>query len=175
MPKKIEHTDIIVNLGASWIDTNYYEDFIIDILDSYHRVSYSNHTNIWSISNKSYSNVKIDDEFGTSRINALHILEKTLNLRDCKVFDKVQDESGKEKSILNMEETALALEKQELLRREFQDWIFRDPERRDSLVSKYNRLFNNNVNQEFDGSYFKFENSNSSIELKKHQKDAVAE
>lgn len=97
LPKKIEHTDIIVNLGASWIDTNYYEDFIIDILDSYHRVSYSNHTNIWSISNKSYSNVKIDDEFGTSRINALHILEKTLNLRDCKVFDKVQDESGKEK------------------------------------------------------------------------------
>lgn len=69
-----------------------------------------------------------------------------------------------------MEETALALEKQELLRREFQDWIFRDPERRDSLVSKYNRLFNNNVNQEFDGSYFKFENSNSSIELKKHQR-----
>lgn len=82
-------------------------------------VSYSNHTNIWSISNKSYSNVKIDDEFGTSRINALHILEKTLNLRDCKVFDKVQDESGKEKSILNMEETALALEKTRTFKKNF--------------------------------------------------------
>lgn len=148
MPAPLTASDIDIRIGVTWLDTKYYDDFIRDTFDAYGswrmkiKTYYSPVTGEFNISNKSSepSNVKVNNEFGTSRMNALQIFEHTLNQRTVKVYDRVVDVDGKVKSVLNSKETEKAQEKQELIKEAFSNWIYRDPERRQNIVDKYNEL-----------------------------------
>ena len=140
------------------------------------KVHFSPFTSEWNIEGKSYDkgNVRAYNTYGTSRINAYKIIEETLNLKDVRIFDYIEDDEGKKKAVLNKKETAIAQSKQEMIKQEFQDWIWSDPERRERLCKFYNEKFNSVRPREYDGSHIIFNGMNPEIELREHQKNAVA-
>ena len=182
-PKELDASEIEVRIGATWIDPKYIEDFMREIFETPQHlldrnvvgVQYSDVTGQWNIKGKNadYGNSLVNMTYGTSRRNAYTILEDSLNLKDSRVYDTVE-EDGKEKRVLNKKETTIASQKQEAIREAFKDWVFRDPERRQVLVAKYNQLFNSTRPREYDGSHLKFPGMTPDIELKPHQKNAVA-
>ena len=182
-PKELDASEIEVRIGATWIDPKYIEDFMRDTFETPQYlldrnimgIQYSDVTGQWNVKGKNadYGNALVNMTFGTSRRNAYTILEDSLNLKDSRVYDTVE-EDGKEKRVLNKKETTLAAQKQEAIREAFKDWVFRDPERRQTLVAKYNQLFNSTRPREYDGSHLKFPGMTPDIELKPHQKNAVA-
>lgn len=184
MPKKLEPGEINVKLGSSWIDEKYIAQFIYETLGTPTvfqgtdriDVKHSVRTATWSIINKSLDkhNVKANVTYGTSRKSAYEIIEDSLNQRDTTVKDPVKDPDGKVTYVLNHKETVLARQKQEMLNNAFRDWIFKDSERRDKLVEKYNIMFNSIRPREYDGSHLTFVGMNPEKELRLHQKNAVA-
>ena len=182
-PKELDASEIEVRIGATWIDPKYIEDFMRETFETPQHlldrnvvgVQYSDVTGQWNIKGKNadYGNSLVNMTYGTSRRNAYTILEDSLNLKDSRVYDNIE-EDGKEKRVLNKKETTIASQKQEAIREAFKDWVFRDPERRQVLVAKYNQLFNSTRPREYDGSHLKFPGMTPDIELKPHQKNAVA-
>ena len=181
-PKDLTASEISVRLGATWIPPEIFEKFMFEFLDTPRyaqwniKVHYSQYTGEWNIEGKSYdrSNVKAYSTYGTSRINAYKIIEETLNLKDVRIFDYIEDEDGKKKAVLNKKETAIAQAKQELIKQGFQDWVWADPTRREKLTNMYNEKFNSIRPREYDGSHITFNGMNPEIELREHQKNAVA-
>ncbi|WP_437126218.1 YodL domain-containing protein [Lacrimispora amygdalina] len=183
MPKDLEASDIEVRLGATWIDPKYIEDFMRETFQTpgylFNRnvmgIQYSDVTGLWNVKGKNadYGNTLVNMTFGTGRANAYKILEDSLNLKDVRIYDTIV-EDGKEKRVLNKKETTLAAQKQEAIREAFKDWIFKDPERRADLVKVYNERFNSTRPREYDGSHLQFPGMTPDIELKPHQKNAVA-
>jgi len=198
-PKDLEAHEIAVNLGATWVDEHYIQEFVYETLDTYNMnrsspyeknkqreenyricVRYSPVSNEWRITNKNkeLNNVKVNMEYGTGRINAYHIIEQTLNLKHVVIKDRVQVRNAKgelvEVDVVNQEETTLARQKQEDLKNAFKEWIFKEPTRREFLVNKYNVKSNSIRPRKYDGSHIKFVGMNSEIKLEKHQIDAVA-
>ena len=182
-PKELDASEIEVRIGATWIEPKYIEDFMGETFETPQHlldrnvvgVQYSDVTGQWNIKGKNadYGNSLVNMTYGTSRRNAYTILEDSLNLKDSRVYDTIE-EDGKEKRVLNKKETTIASQKQEAIREAFKDWVFRDPERRQVLVAKYNQLFNSTRPREYDGSHLKFPGMTPDIELKPHQKNAVA-
>ena len=181
-PKDLTASEISVRLGATWIPPEIFQQFMFEFLDTPRyaqwniKVHYSQFTGEWNIEGKSYdrSNVKAYSTYGTSRINAYKIIEETLNLKDVRFFDYIEDDEGKKKAVLNKKETAIAQAKQELIKQGFQDWIWADPARREKLTKMYNEKFNSIRPREYDGSHIVFNGMNPEIELREHQKNAVA-
>ena len=181
-PKDLTASEISVRLGATWIPPEIFEKFMFEFLDTPRyaqwniKVHYSQYTGEWNIEGKSYdrSNVKAYSTYGTSRINAYKIIEETLNLKDVRIFDYIEDEDGKKKAVLNKKETAIAQAKQELIKQGFQDWVWADHTRREKLTKMYNEKFNSIRPREYDGSHITFNGMNPEIELREHQKNAVA-
>ena len=182
-PKELDASEIEVRIGATWIDTKYIEDFMRETFETpdylFSRnaigVQYSDVTGQWNIKGKNadYGNTLVNMTYGTGRANAYRILEDSLNLRDTRIFDTIE-EDGKEKRVLNKKETMLASQKQEAIREAFKDWVFRAPERRQTLCAKYNELFNSTRPREYDGSHLKFPGMTPDIALRPHQLNAVA-
>ena len=182
-PKDLEASDIDVRLGATWIAPEYIQDFMYELLNTpyYQRraieVHFSPHTAEWRINGKnvvSRANVAAYTTYGTDRANAYKILEDTLNLRDVRIYDTVQDADGKEQRVLNQKATTLAQQKQQAIKDAFREWIWKDPERRQTLVAQYNELFNSIRPREYDGSHIVFSGMNPEISLREHQRNAVA-
>ena len=181
-PKDLTASEIAVRLGATWIPPEIVEQFMYEFLDTPRyaqwriKVHYSPFTSEWNIENKSYdtSNIKVFNTYGTSRINAYKIIEETLNLKDVRIFDYVEDEEGRKKPVLNKKETQIAQAKQELIKQGFRDWIWSDPARREKLCRLYNDKFNSLRPREYDGSHITFNGMNPEIELREHQRNAVA-
>ena len=181
-PKDLTASEISVRLGATWIPPEIFQQFMFEFLDTPRyaqwniKVHYSQFTGEWNIEGKSYdrSNVKAYSTYGTSRINAYKIIEETLNLKDVRIFDYIEDEEGRKKAVLNKKETAIAQAKQELIKQGFQDWIWADPARREKLTKMYNEKFNSIRPREYDGSHIVFNGMNPESELREHQKNAVA-
>ena len=181
-PKDLTASEISVRLGATWVPTEIVEQFMFDFLDTPRyaqwniKVHFSQFTGEWNIEGKSYdrSNVKAYSTYGTSRINAYKIFEETLNLKDVRIFDYIEDDEGRKKAVLNKKETAIAQAKQELIKQGFVDWIWADPTRREKLTKMYNEKFNSIRPREYDGSHITFNGMNPEIELREHQKNAVA-
>lgn len=181
-PKELDASEIEVRLGATWIDKEIIEQFMFETFKTPNyaqfnmKVKYSEYTAEWRIENKSFisgSDVNAHVTYGTTRKSAYEILEDSLNLRDVRVYDTIT-ENGKDKRVLNSKETTLAQQKQQVIKDEFRDWIFRDPERRNYLVEKYNVLFNSTKPREYDGSHIVFSGMNPEIKLREHQLNAVA-
>ena len=181
-PKDLTASEISVRLGATWLPPDDVQDFIFHLLETPRyaqwniKVHFSPFTSEWNIEGKSYDkgNVKAYNTYGTSRINAYKIIEETLNLKDVRIFDYIEDDEGKKKAVLNKKGTAIAQSKQEMIKQEFQDWIWSDPERRERLCKFYNEKFNSVRPREYDGSHIIFNGMNPEIELREHQKNAVA-
>ena len=181
-PEPLTASEISVRLGATWIPPEIVQQFIYEFLDTPRyaqwdiKLHYSPYTSEWNIEKKSYdpTNIKAYRTYGTDRINAYKIIEETLNLRDVRIFDYVEDEFGKRKPVLNKKETTIALQKQELIKEGFKEWIWQDPQRRERLCKLYNEKFNSTRPREYDGSYITFSGMNPEIELREHQKNAVA-
>ncbi len=181
-PKDLTASEIAVRLGATWIPPEIVEQFMYEFLDTPRyaqwriKVHYSPFTSEWNIENKSYdtSNIKVFNTYGTSRINAYKIIEETLNLKDVRIFDYIEDEEGRKKPVLNKKETQIAQAKQELIKQGFRDWIWSDPARREKLCRLYNDKFNSLRPREYDGSHITFNGMNPEIELREHQRNAVA-
>lgn len=181
-PNDLTASEIDVRLGATWLPIEDVQDFMYNLLDTPYyarwnvKVHFSEYTGEWNVEGKSYDrmNVKANNAYGTSRVNAYKIIEETLNLKDVRVFDYVEDDEGKRKPVLNKKETAIAQSKQELIKQAFQDWIWSDPERRTRLCKIYNERFNSIRPREYDGSNITFSGMNPEITLREHQKNAVA-
>lgn len=181
-PKDLTASEIAVRLGATWLPPEIIQQFMFEFLDTPRyaqwniKVHFSQFTGEWNIEGKSYdrSNVKAYSTYGTSRINGYKIIEETLNLKDVRIFDYIEDEEGKKKAVLNKKETAIAQAKQELIKQGFQDWIWADPARREKLTKMYNEKFNSIRPREYDGSHIVFNGMNPEIKLREHQKNAVA-
>lgn len=181
-PEPLTASEISVRLGATWIPPEIIQQFVFEFLGTPRyaqwkmQLHYSPYTSEWSIENKSYdnTNIKAYRTYGTDRINAYRIIEETLNLKDVRIFDYVEDEFGKRKPVLNKKETTIALQKQELIKEGFREWIWKDPQRRERLCKIYNEKFNITRPREYDGSHITFSGMNPEIELRKHQKNAVA-
>ena len=181
-PKDLTASEISVRLGATWLPPDDVQDFIFHLLETPRyaqwniKVHFSPFTSEWNIEGKSYDkgNVRAYNTYGTSRINAYKIIEETLNLKDVRIFDYIEDDEGRKKAVLNKKETAIAQSKQEMIKQEFQDWIWSDPERRERLCKFYNEKFNSVRPREYDGSHIIFNGMNPEIELREHQKNAVA-
>lgn len=182
-PKDLDASEIDVRLGATWVDRDYIQQFMQELFDIpfYQRrsiqVQYSELTSEWRISGKSslsYNNVANNITYGTNRANGLRILEDTLNLRDIRIYDTIEDVDGKEKRVLNQKETTLAQQKQQAIKDTFRDWIWRDADRREELTRKYNVLFNSIRPREYDGSHITFSGMNPEITLREHQRNAIA-
>ena len=181
-PKDLTASEISVRLGATWLPPDDVQEFIFHLLETPRyaqwniKVHFSPVTSEWNIEGKSYDkgNVRAYNTYGTSRINAYKIIEETLNLKDVRIFDYIEDDEGRKKAILNKKETAIAQSKQEMIKQEFQDWIWSDPERRERLCKFYNEKFNSVRPREYDGSHIIFNGMNPEIELREHQKNAVA-
>ena len=181
-PKDLTASEISVRLGATWLPPDEVQEFIFHLLETPRyaqwniKVHFSPFTSEWNIEGKSYDkgNVRAYNTYGTSRINAYKIIEETLNLKDVRIFDYIEDDEGKKKAVLNKKETAIAQSKQEMIKQEFQDWIWSDPERRERLCKSYNEKFNSVRPREYDGSHIIFNGMNPEIELREHQKNAVA-
>ena len=180
--KDLDASEISVRLGATWLPTDDVQDFIFETLRTprycqYNmKVNFSPITGEWAIKGKSHDrmNVMAENTYGTPRINAYKIIEDTLNLKDVRIFDYVEDEYGNRKPVLNKKETAIAQGKQEMIKQAFQDWIWKDPERRERLCRMYNDTFNSMRAREYDGSHITFSGMNPEIKLRKHQVNAVA-
>ena len=181
-PKDLTASEISVRLGATWLPPEIVEQFVFEFLGTPRyaqwniKIHFSEYTGEWNIEGKSYDrgNVKAYSTYGTSRINAYKIIEETLNLKDVRIFDYIEDDEGKKKAVLNKKETAIAQAKQELIKQGFQDWIWSDPERRERLCKLYNEKFNSIRPREYDGSHITFNGMNPEIELREHQRNAVA-
>ena len=182
-PKDLDASEIEVRLGATWIDKEYIQQFMYETFDTPFylqrsiEVHYSAFTAEWQISGKNavgQRDVAAYTTYGTSRANAYKILEDSLNLRDVRIYDTVEDADGKERRVLNAKETTLAAQKQQAIREAFKDWIWRDPERRQALVRQYNEEMNATRPREYDGSYIVFGGMNPAITLREHQKNAIA-
>ncbi len=182
-PRDLEATEIEVRLGATWIDPQYIQQFMEETFEPAFylrrniRVHFSPFTAEWSISGKSApssSDVNAYMTYGTDRANAYRILEDTLNLRDVRIYDTREDPDGKERRILNSRETTLAQQKQQAIKDAFSKWIWENPDRRRTLVARYNELFNSNRPREYDGSHIRFSGMNPEIHLREHQLNAVA-
>lgn len=181
-PKDLTASEIFVQLGTTWLPEEIAQQFMYEFLDTpvYARwnikVHYSKLTGEWNVEGKSYDrgNLKAYNTYGTKRVNAYKIIEETLNMKDVRVFDYIEDADGKKKAVLNKKETAIAQSKQELIKQGFQDWVWRDPERREKLVRLYNEKFNSIRPREYDGSHIVFSGINPEITLREHQKNAVA-
>lgn len=182
MPKALDASEITVRMGATWILEQDYKKFMFDLLKTPVSsrwnidIKYSDFTGEYRVEGKrsDRDNDLASFTYGTNRVNAYKLIEDTLNLRDTKVFDQVKDSDGKKKSVLNQKETMLARSKQEMIKEEFKSWIFDDVERRNRLVEDYNERFNSIRQREYDGSNLTFEGMNPEIELRAHQKDAIA-
>ena len=182
-PKELDASEIEVRIGATWVKPEYLEDFMRDTFESPQHlfdknvmgIQFSDVTGQWNVKGKNadFGNSLVNMTYGTSRRNAYQILEDSLNLKDSRVYDTIM-EDGKEKRVLNKKETTLAAQKQDTIREAFKDWVFRDPDRRQDLVAKYNKLFNSTRPREYDGAHLKFPGMTPDIELKPHQKNAVA-
>lgn len=181
-PKDLTASEIAVRLGATWLPPEIIQQFMFEFLGTPYyarwniKVHFSQYSGEWNIEGKSYdrSNVKAYSTYGTSRINGYKIIEETLNLKDVRIFDYVEDEDGRRKAVLNKKETAIAQAKQELIKQGFQDWIWADPARREKLTKMYNEKFNSIRPREYDGSHIVFNGMNPEIKLREHQKNAVA-
>ena len=180
--KDLSASEISVRLGATWIPTNYIEQFMFELLETptYNRkdinVNYSNYTSDWNITGKNidWKNSRANTTYGTKRINAYQIIEKTLNLKDVQIFDNIINADGKEERKLNAKETAIAQGKQEIIKSKFEEWIWKDQQRREHLTRIYNDKFNCIRPREYDGKYITFVGMNPEITLRKHQLNAVA-
>ena len=182
-PKDLDASEIEVRLGATWIDKEYIQQFMYETFKTppYLRdvieVKYVPYTAEWQVTGKNsvgYNNVAAYTTFGTNRANAYKILEDSLNLRDVRIYDTVEDADGKERRVLNAKETTLAAQKQQAIREAFKDWIWKDPQRRQALVRQYNEEMNSTRPREYDGSHIVFGGMNPSITLREHQKNAIA-
>ena len=182
-PKDLDASEIEVRLGATWIDKEYIQQFMYETFDTPFylqrniEVNYTPFTAEWQITGKSsvsQNNVAAYTTYGTSRANAYKILEDSLNLRDVRIYDTIEDADGKERRVLNAKETTLAAQKQQAIREAFRDWIWRDPERRQTLVRQYNEEMNSTRPREYDGSHITFGGMNPAITLREHQKSAIA-
>lgn len=182
-PKDLDASEIEVRLGATWIDKEYIQQFMYETFDTPFylqrniEVNYTPFTAEWQITGKSsvsQNNVAAYTTYGTSRANAYKILEDSLNLRDVRIYDTVEDADGKERRVLNAKETTLAAQKQQAIRDAFKDWIWKDPERRQALVRQYNEEMNSTRPREYDGSHIVFGGMNPSITLREHQLNAIA-
>ena len=183
MPKDLDASEIEVRIGATWIEPADIEDFMRETFQTpgylFNRnvvgIQYSDVTGLWNVKGKNadYGNTLVNMTYGTGRANAYKILEDSLNLKDVRIYDTIT-EDGKEKRVLNKKETTLASQKQEAIREAFKDWVFRDPDRRERLVKKYNELFNSVRPREYDGAHLKFPGMTPDIVLKPHQLNAVA-
>ena len=181
-PKDLDASEIDVRLGTTWVDKAYIQRFMIELLGiPYYEqrrihVNYAPQTAEWSIDGKSLlsENVNNHMKYGTRRAPALKILEDTLNLRDTRVYDVVQDENGRDKRELNQKETTIAQQKQQAIKDAFHDWVWKDPTRRHELVTRYNELFNSTRPREYDGSHIVFDGMNPEITLREHQRTAIA-
>ena len=183
-PKDLEASEIDVRLGATWLDSSIVQQFMMETFQPPYRIRYNNaitvryspYTSEWRISNKSatgYGDIMATETYGTRRANAYKILEDTLNLRDSRVYDTIE-EDGKEKRVLNQNETTLAQQKQQAIKDAFAGWVWKDPQRRTLLVKKYNELFNSTRPREYDGSHIHFVGMNPEISLREHQRNAIA-
>ena len=182
-PKDLDASEIEVRLGATWIDKEYIQQFMYETFNTPYylqraiQVNYAAYTAEWQVTGKnsvSDSDVAAYTTYGTSRANAYKILEDSLNLRDVRIYDTVEDADGKERRVLNAKETTLAAQKQQAIRDAFRDWIWRDPERRQTLVRQYNEEMNSTRPREYDGSHITFGGMNPSITLRDHQLGAIA-
>lgn len=182
-PKDLDASEIDVRLGATWIDPAYIQQFMQETFETPYylrraiEVKFSEMTAEWRISGKSapsYNDVAAYMTYGTDRANAYRILEETLNLKDIRIYDIIEDPDGKQKRVLNEKETTLAQQKQQAIKDAFRDWIWKDPRRRDALVTKYNELFNSTRPREYDGSHIRFGGMNPDITLREHQRNAIA-
>ena len=183
-PKDLTAPEISVRIGAPWIDTKYYKQFLFELLQTPGRlqngridVLYSDVTGEWRIKGKSedsITNTRVHTTYGTKRINAYEIFEASLNQRSVQIFDTHRDADGKEIRVLNEKETAIAQQKQDAMKEAFHDWIFKDPERRTDLCAVYNRMFNSTRPREYDGRHINFIGMNPEIKLEPHQRNAVA-
>ena len=182
-PKDLDASEIEVRLGATWIDKEYIRQFMYETFDTpfYLRrniqVNYAPFTAEWQITGKSslsYNDVAAYTTYGTDRANAYKILEDSLNLRDVRIYDTVEDADGRERRVLNAKETTLAAQKQQAIRDAFKDWIWRDPERRHALVQQYNEEMNSTRPRKYNGSHITFGGMNPAITLREHQKNAIA-
>lgn len=182
-PKDLDASEIDVRLGATWVDKQYIQQFMQELFEIpfYQRravqVQYSQYTSEWRISGKtslSYNNVANSMTYGTDRAPSLRILEDTLNLRDVRIYDTVEDAEGKEKRVLNQKATTLAQQKQQAIKDAFREWIWKDPQRREALVAQYNELFNSVRPREYDGRHITFSGMNPEIVLREHQRNAIA-
>ena len=183
-PKDLEASEIDVRLGATWLAPSIVQQFMMETFQPPYRIRYNNaitvryspYTYEWRISNKSatgFGDIMATETYGTRRANAYKILEDTLNLRDSRVYDTIE-ENGKEKRVLNQNETTLAQQKQQAIKDAFAGWVWKDPQRRALLVKKYNELFNSTRPREYDGSHIHFVGMNPEINLREHQRNAVA-
>ena len=183
-PKDLEASEIDVRLGATWLEPSIVQQFMMETFQPPYRIRYNNaitvryspYTSEWRISNKSatgFGDIMATETYGTRRANAYKILEDTLNLRDSRVYDTIV-EDGKEKRVLNQNETTLAQQKQQAIKDAFASWVWKDPQRRALLVKKYNELFNSTRPREYDGSHIHFVGMNPEINLREHQRNAVA-
>ena len=182
-PRELTASEIDVRLGATWIEPRYIEQFMVETFQPTYwasrsmSVNYSPYTSEWHIYGKSAvgaNDVNAFSTYGTSRINAYKILENTLNLRDVRIYDKIEEADGTERRVLNVKETTLAQQKQQVIKDAFRDWLWKDPKRRETLVAKYNELFNSTRPREYDGSHLTFPGINPEIELREHQRNAIA-
>ena len=183
LPKDLDASEIEVRLGATWIDAKYIQQFMYETFRTPNyvkdriQVHFSDYTAEWTVTHKgaiSSDNVAAYDTFGTGRANAYYILENTLNLRDVRIYDTIKEADGTERRVLNQKETTLAQQKQQAIKDAFRDWLWQDPERRHTLVRKYNDLFNSTRPREYDGRHIVFGGMNPEIKLREHQLNAVA-
>ena len=182
MPKELTASEITVKMGATWIPEKDYKSFMFHLLktSASHRwkidIKYTNFTGEYKVEGKSVDkgNDLADFTYGTNRVSAYKLIEDTLNLRDTNVYDQIIDEEGRRRSVLNQKETMLARSKQEIIKEEFKNWIFDDIDRRTRLVGEYNKRFNSIRLREYDGSNLTFDGMNPEIELRPHQRDAIA-
>ncbi len=182
-PRELTASEIDVRLGATWIEPRYIAQFMFNTFQPTYwasrsmSVNYSPYTSEWRIEGKSAvsaNDVNACSTYGTSRMNAYKILENTLNLRDVRIYDKIEDADGTERRVLNVKETTLAQQKQQVIKDAFRDWLWKDADRRQTLVAKYNELFNSTRPREYDGSHLTFPGMNPEIELREHQRNAIA-
>lgn len=181
-PVDLTASEISVRLGATWLPPETIEEFMFELFSTPRycqwniHVHYAQYTGEWNVEGKSYdrSNVKAHNTYGTGRVNGYKIMEETLNLRDVRIFDYIEDENGRKTAVLNKKETAIAQGKQELIKQAFADWIWSDPERREQLTKLYNEKFNSIRPREYDGSHLNFVGINPEITLRPHQVNAIA-
>lgn len=181
-PKDLSASETTVRLGTTWTPPEYIKQFTFELLSPSYmgkwqiNINYSSITGNWNVAGKNSdrANVKINNTYGTKRINALKIIEDTLNLRDVRIFDYVENEKGNRVAVLNPKETTIAQQKQEAIKAAFDDWIWKDPTRREILTKMYNEKFNSVRTREYDGSHIIFSGMNPEIQLRQHQKNAVA-